>query len=48
VLSVVGRGADLARAAEAAHVAAALIEFEGKHVRRDIGRATPAAAGSVA
>jgi phosphoribosylamine--glycine ligase len=39
VLTVVGRGSDVAQAADAAHEAAALIEFAGKVVRRDIGRA---------
>ena len=45
VLTVVGTGADVAAAAEAAYAAAELIEFEGKFVRRDIGRALAGAAG---
>ncbi|MEO8626278.1 MAG: phosphoribosylamine--glycine ligase [Candidatus Limnocylindrales bacterium] len=39
VLTVVGRASDLAGAADAAYEAAARIEFAGKVVRRDIGRA---------
>ncbi|MDL2334718.1 MAG: phosphoribosylamine--glycine ligase [Chloroflexota bacterium] len=38
VLTVVGRGSDLAEAADAAYEAAARIDFAGKIVRRDIGR----------
>ncbi len=39
VLTVVGRGSDLAGAADAAYEAAARIDFAGKVIRRDIGRA---------
>ena len=39
VLTVVGRGNDLAGAADAAYEAAARIDFAGKITRRDIGRA---------
>jgi phosphoribosylamine--glycine ligase len=45
VLSVVGRGRDLAEAADRAHEAAERIHFQGKQVRRDIGRVV---AGAVA
>jgi phosphoribosylamine--glycine ligase len=45
VLTVVGRGPDVASAAEAAYSAADLVEFEGRTVRRDIGRAPLAVAG---
>lgn len=45
VLTVVGRGADVVAAADAAYAAAALIQYEGKFARRDIGRAPVAAAG---
>jgi phosphoribosylamine--glycine ligase len=38
VLTVVGRGADVAQASDNAYAAAALIEYEGKWARRDIGR----------
>ena len=38
VMSVVGRGADLASAADVAYEAADLIGFAGKQIRRDIGR----------
>jgi phosphoribosylamine--glycine ligase len=44
VLSVVGRGSDLAAAADAAYGAAALIGYEGKWLRRDIGRTLSGAA----
>jgi phosphoribosylamine--glycine ligase len=37
VLTVVGRGANPAQARARALAAADLVEFEGKHVRRDIG-----------
>lgn len=40
VLTVVGRGSDLATAADAAYETAARIDFAGKVMRRDIGRAT--------
>ncbi|MEP7378699.1 MAG: phosphoribosylamine--glycine ligase [Chloroflexota bacterium] len=39
VLTVVGRASDLSGAADAAYEAAARIDFAGKVVRRDIGRA---------
>jgi phosphoribosylamine---glycine ligase len=39
VLTVVGRGDDLADAAAAAYEAADLITFDGRQLRRDIGRA---------
>jgi phosphoribosylamine--glycine ligase len=39
VLSVVGRGPDLDQAAHAAYEAAASIDFSGKQLRHDIGRA---------
>jgi phosphoribosylamine---glycine ligase len=45
VLTVVGRGAGLADAADAAYAAAELIEYPGKFVRRDIGRAFAGAVG---
>lgn len=38
VLTVVGRGEDLSRAADAAYAAADLITFAGRVMRRDIGR----------
>jgi phosphoribosylamine--glycine ligase len=38
VLTVVGRGSDLAAAADAAYEGAARIDFAGKTIRRDIGR----------
>ena len=38
VLTVVGRGRDLAAAADAAYAAAGHVEFAGAHLRRDIGR----------
>ncbi len=38
VLTVVGRGATVEAAAEHAYAAAALIDYEGKWLRRDIGR----------
>ncbi len=38
VLTVVGRGTDVAQAADAAYAAASLIEYNGKLYRRDIGR----------
>ncbi|MEP7361411.1 MAG: phosphoribosylamine--glycine ligase [Chloroflexota bacterium] len=38
VLTVVGRGSDLAQAADAAYGSAELIDFAGKQLRRDIGR----------
>ncbi len=44
VLTVVGTGADVPAAADAAYAAADLIEYEGKFVRRDIGRAFAGAA----
>ncbi len=37
VLNVVGRGADVRTARAAAYAAAEVIDFEGKHYRRDIG-----------
>ncbi len=45
VLTVVGSGGDLADAADAAYAAAELIEYPGKFVRRDIGRAFAGAVG---
>jgi len=45
VLTVVGRGADLAEAAHEAHGAAELIDFPGLQRRRDVGRPLPAPAG---
>ncbi|HYI22387.1 MAG TPA: phosphoribosylamine--glycine ligase [Candidatus Limnocylindrales bacterium] len=42
VLTVVGRGRDVSEAASAAYAAVATIEFEGKVVRRDIGRGAAA------
>ncbi len=42
VLTVVGRGRDVSEAASTAYAAAAAIEFEGKVVRRDIGRGAAA------
>ena len=44
VLTVVGRGGDVEGAARTAHAAAELVTFEGKVVRRDIGRALAGAA----
>ena len=44
VLTVVGRGTTVGRAAYAAYAAAALIEYRGKWYRRDIGRSLAAAA----
>ena len=44
VLTVVGRGPDVEAAARTAHAAAELVTFEGKVVRRDIGRALAGAA----
>jgi phosphoribosylamine--glycine ligase len=44
VLTVVGRGSDFEAAAEAAYRAADLIDFQGKQLRRDIGRAVLGAA----
>ncbi len=38
VLTVVGRGRDLAAAADAAYAAAGHVRFAGAHLRRDIGR----------
>jgi phosphoribosylamine---glycine ligase len=38
VLTVVGRGPDVARAADAAYAAADQVSFEGRLLRRDIGR----------
>lgn len=38
VLTVVGSGASYEAAIETAYAAAAHIEFEGRHMRRDIGR----------
>jgi phosphoribosylamine--glycine ligase len=38
VLSIVGRGADVAAAADVAYAAADRINFAGKRLRRDIGR----------
>jgi phosphoribosylamine--glycine ligase len=38
VVTVVGAGTDVARAADHAYEAAALIEYDGKWLRRDIGR----------
>jgi phosphoribosylamine--glycine ligase len=43
VLTVVGRGATVAAAAEHAYAAAALIDYRGKWLRRDIGRPLVAA-----
>jgi phosphoribosylamine--glycine ligase len=49
VLTVVGRGATLEVAAQIAYEAAARIDFAGKHVRADIGRAAlPVASGAAA
>ncbi len=45
VLTVVGHGADLAAAADAAYGAADLIDYAGKFVRGDIGRALAGAVG---
>ncbi len=42
MLTVVGRGRDLPEAAATAYAAAAAIDFEGKVVRRDIGRGAAA------
>jgi phosphoribosylamine--glycine ligase len=47
VLTVVGRGATVADAADHAYSAAALIDYEGKWLRRDIGRSS-SAIGAVA
>jgi phosphoribosylamine--glycine ligase len=44
VLTVVGRGPDVASAAEAAYAAADRITFAGKQLRRDIGRSIAAVA----
>jgi phosphoribosylamine--glycine ligase len=44
VLTVVGRGPDASSAASAAYSAAELIEFDGKVLRRDIGRGAAAVA----
>ena len=43
VLTVVGRGATVGEAADAAYAAAALIEYDGAWYRRDIGRSLAAA-----
>ena len=48
VLTIVGRGSDVSAAADAAYDAAALIDYEGKFARRDIGRAPVAASGASA
>ena len=47
VLTVVGRGADLATAREAAERAADRIAWPGMQRRHDIGASTPIAAGAV-
>jgi len=44
VLTVVGRGTTIGQAADAAYAAAALIDYDGKWYRRDIGRSLAAAA----
>jgi phosphoribosylamine--glycine ligase len=44
VLSVVGCGGGLAEAADRAYRAADLVRYDGKILRRDIGRTAPAAA----
>jgi phosphoribosylamine--glycine ligase len=44
VLTVVGTGADVAAAADAAYAAADLIDYAAKWSRRDIGRALEASA----
>jgi phosphoribosylamine--glycine ligase len=43
VLTVVGRGATVAAAAEDAYAAAAQVDYAGKQLRRDIGRTALAA-----
>ena len=48
VLTVVGRGSDVPAAADAAYRAAAMIVYEGKFARGDIGRSPVAAAGASA
>jgi len=48
VLTVVGRGADIAAAADAAYAAAEHITWPGRVMRRDIGRALAAAVGATA
>jgi phosphoribosylamine--glycine ligase len=48
VLTVVGRGADVAAAADMAYAAADLIEYAGKWFRTDIGRPLPALSGAAA
>jgi phosphoribosylamine--glycine ligase len=45
VLTVVGRGSDVASAADAAYAAAERITFDGRVMRRDIGRAVAEVAG---
>lgn len=47
ILTVVGRGADVESAADAAYAAAAEISFAGRQMRNDIGR-RPAAVGATA
>ena len=44
VLTVVGRGEDVAAAADSAYSAAEMVQFTGRVVRRDIGRTTSEAA----
>jgi phosphoribosylamine---glycine ligase len=48
VVTIVGNGADLAAAAEAAYGSAAAIEFAGRQLRLDIGRPVAAGIGGTA
>ncbi|CAN5286062.1 phosphoribosylamine--glycine ligase [soil metagenome] len=45
VMTVVGSGTDVVRAAERAYAAAELVHFEGRHMRSDIGRPALVAVG---